>query len=237
MSKTIRLFRLMDTLRGRRRAVTAAQLAHELRVSSRTVYRDMQTLIELGAPIDGATGIGYLLRPGFFLPPLMFHVEELEALTLGARWVKGQGDTLLAQAADTALAKIGAASPKDLRQEIAEIGLWAPRFGKPAGQAISLHALREAIRGERKLRIRYTSLAGAQTERVIWPVALAFFEGVQLIAAWCELRKDFRHFRVDHITRLEALGISYPRTRRELTKLWKQTLASERGKKDSADKS
>ncbi|MHB1633579.1 helix-turn-helix transcriptional regulator [Acidiferrobacter thiooxydans] len=113
----------MDTLRGRRRATTAAQLAHELRVSLRTVYRDVQTLIELDAPIDGAAGIGYLLRPGFFLPPLMFNVEELEALTLGARWVKGQGDTMLTQAVDTALAKIGAASPKDLRQEIAEIDL------------------------------------------------------------------------------------------------------------------
>ncbi len=240
MSKTIRLFKLMDTLRGRRRAVTAAQLAHELRVSSRTVYRDMQTLIELGAPIDGAAGIGYLLRPGFFLPPLMFNVEEIEALTLGARWVKGQGDPILAQAVDTALAKIGAASPKDLRQEIAEIGLWAPRFGERAEQAISLRAIREAIRGEYKLHIRYTSLAGAGTERVIWPVALAFFEGAQLIAAWCELREDFRHFRVDHITSMETLGINYPRTRRELTRLWKQTRASERSrmdKKGSADRS
>ncbi len=209
-------------------------------MSLRTVYQDMQTLIALGAPIDGAAGVGYLLRPGFFLPPLMFNVEELEALTLGARWVKGQGDTVLAQAADTALAKIGAASPKDLRQEIAEIGLWARRFGEPARHTATLHKIREAIRREHKLTIRYTSVAGSETERVVWPVALGFFEGVQLIAAWCELRKDFRHFRVDHITSMEALGISYPRTRRELARLWKQTLASERArpdKKDPADRS
>lgn len=230
MSKTIRLFKLMDSLRGRRRAVAGAQLAHELRVSLRTVYRDIQTLIELGAPIDGSAGVGYLLRPGFFLPPLMFNVEELEALTLGARWVKGQGDPMLAQAADTALAKIGAASPKDLRQEITEIGLWAPRFGEPAKQTTGLRVIREAIRREHKIRIRYTSLAEIDTERVIWPVALAFFEGVQLIAAWCELREDFRHFRVDRITGLETLGIPYPRTRRDLARQWEKTRAAGRGR-------
>ncbi len=227
MSKTVRLFKLMDTLRGRRRATTAAQLAHELRVSLRTVYRDVQTLIELDAPIDGAAGIGYLLRPGFFLPPLMFNVEELEALTLGARWVKGQGDTMLTQAVDTALAKIGAALPKDLRQEIAEIGLWAPRFGKPTRHTTGLHVIREAIRREHKLHIRYTSLAGIETDRVIWPVALAFFEGVQLVAAWCELRSDFRHFRVDCVASLETLGIPYPRTRRDHARQWEQARASE----------
>lgn len=238
MSKTIRLFKLMDSLRGRRRAVTAAQLARELCVSLRTIYRDMQTLIELGAPIDGSAGIGYLLRPGFFLPPLMFNVEELEALTLGARWVKGQGDMMLAQAVDTALAKIGAASPKDLRQEIAEIGLWAPRLGEPARHTTDLRVIREAIRCEHKLHIHYTSLAEIETQRVIWPVALAFFEGTQLIAAWCELRKDFRHFRVDRIASLKTLGIPYPRSRRDLARQWERTRASAppRGANHPADR-
>jgi len=214
----------MDALRGRRRPVTAAQLASELSVSMRTVYRDVQTLIGLGAPVEGGAGVGYLLRPGFFLPPLMFGEEELEALILGARWVKGQGDPTLAQAADAALAKIATASPKDLRDRIAETGLVVPRFGRPAAQGAGLRALREAVRREQKLRIHYVSLGGAQTERLIWPVALVFFEGARLLAAWCELRGDFRHFRADRISRLEATGTPYPRPRRELARLWRQQL-------------
>src|SRR5579885_809483 len=193
MSRTSRLFKLMDALRGRRRPVTAAQLAGELSVSLRTVYRDVQTLIGLGAPIDGGAGVGYLLRAGFFLPPLMFGEEELEALVLGARWVQGQGDPALARAAYSALAKIATASPRDLRERIADTGLFAPRFGRPAEQGPGLRAMREAIRREHKLKIRYLSLAGSQTDRVIWPVALVFFEGTRLLAAWCELRRDFRH--------------------------------------------
>src|ERR1700744_1915386 len=127
MSRTTRLFKLMDALRGHRRPVTAARLADDLSVSVRTVYRDIQTLIDLGAPIEGEAGIGYLLRSGFFLPPLMFGEDELEALVLGARWVQRQGDAALAEAATHALAKIATASPKDLRDRIAETGLWVPR--------------------------------------------------------------------------------------------------------------
>jgi predicted DNA-binding transcriptional regulator YafY len=226
MSRTSRLFKLMDALRGRRRPVTAAQLASDLSVSVRTLYRDVQTLIGLGAPIEGGAGVGYLLRGGFFLPPLMFDEEELEALVLSARWVQGQGDPALARAAGSALAKIATASPKDLRDPIAETGLFAPRLGRPTptDHGAGLGTLREAIRRERKLKIRYLSLAGTQTERVIWPVALVFFEGTRLLAAWCELRGDFRHFRADRIASLEVTGASYPRPRRELAKLWRQQL-------------
>jgi predicted DNA-binding transcriptional regulator YafY len=224
MSRTSRLFKLMDALRGRRRAVTAAQLASELTVSTRTVYRDVQTLVGLGAPIDGGAGVGYVLRAGFFLPPLMFGEEELEALVLGVRWVQGQGDPALAQAADSALAKIATASPRDLRDRIAETGLWAPRFGRPAQQGAGLRIIREAIRRGRKLRIRYLSIAGAETDRLIWPVALVFFEGKRLVAAWCELRCDFRHFRADRISSLEVTGVPFPRPPRELAGLWRQQL-------------
>jgi predicted DNA-binding transcriptional regulator YafY len=224
MSRTSRLFKLMDALRGRRRPVTATHLAGELSVSTRTVYRDVQTLIGLGAPIDGGAGIGYLLRPGFFLPPLMFGEAELEALVLGARWVQGQGDPELARAADSALTKIATASPRDLRDRIAETGLFAPRFARPAEQGAGLRVIREAIRREHKLEIRYVSIAGVATDRVIWPVALVFFEGTRLVAAWCELRRDFRHFRADRISTLMATGVPYPRPRRELARLWQQQL-------------
>jgi predicted DNA-binding transcriptional regulator YafY len=224
MSRTSRLFKLMDALRGRRRPITAAQLAGELAVSMRTVYRDVQTLIGLGAPIEGGAGVGYLLRAGFFMPPLMFGEEELEALVLGARWLQGQGDPALARAADSALAKIATASPRDLRDRIAETGLFAPRLGRPAEQGAGLHVVREAIRREHKLKIRYLSIAGAETERLIWPVALVFFEGKRLLAAWCELRSDFRHFRADRISSLEVTDARYPRARRELARLWRQQL-------------
>lgn len=224
MSRTSRLFKLMDALRGRRQPVTAARLADELSVSVRTVYRDVQTLAGLGAPIEGSAGVGYLLRAGFFLPPLMFAEEELEALVLGARWVQGQGDPALARAADSALAKIATASPRDLRDRIAETGLWAPRLGRPAAQGAGLRTIREAIRREHKLKIRYLSIAGSETDRLIWPVALIFFEGARLVAAWCELRGDFRHFRADRISSLESTGVRYPRSRRELATLWRRTL-------------
>jgi len=132
VSRTSRLFMLLDALRGHRRPVTATQLAEALSVSLRTIYRDVGTLIELGAPIDGEAGIGYVLRAGFFLPPLMFTEDELEALVLGGRWVERQGDAGLAQAAATALAKIATASPRDLRDNLAESGLWAPKLGHRA---------------------------------------------------------------------------------------------------------
>src|SRR6185312_14469299 len=155
---------------------------------------------------------------------LMFGEEELEALVLGARWVQGQGDPALARAADSALAKIATASPRDLRDRIAETGLFAPRFGRPAQGSGGLRVIREAIRREHKLKIRYLSIAGSETERVIWPVALVFFEGKRLVAAWCELRGDFRHFRADRISSLEATGAPYPRARRELARQWRQQL-------------
>ncbi len=222
MSRTSRLLQLLDALRGRRRPVTAADLADQLSVSIRTVYRDVQTLTGLGAPIEGGAGVGYLLRPGYFLPPLMFAVDELEALVLGARWVTGQGDAELARAAESALAKIATASPKDLRDEIAETGLWAPRFGPGTEPESGLRTLREAIRRERKVRIDYTNLAGASSERLIWPIALAFFEGKRVLVAWCELRCEFRHFRTDRIGRLTLTPESYPHRRQELVKLWRR---------------
>ena len=235
MSKTVRLFRLMDALRARRLPVTAAQLAAQLSVSVRTVYRDVQTLVELGARIDGGAGVGYVLRAGFFLPPLMFGEDEIEALVLGARWVQGQGDAELARAAETVLAKIATASPKDLRDRMADTGLWAPRFKEPAQRVQGLSVIRAAIRRERKLGIRYTDAANVATERVIWPLALGFFEGARVVAAWCELRSDFRHFRVDRIASLRALDAAFPRPRRELVMLWDQHMQSKASRADAPD--
>lgn len=222
MNRTERLFALMDALRRHRRPVTAQSLAEELKVSLRTIYRDVQVLIGLGAPIDGEAGLGYLLRPGFFLPPLMFDEDELEALVLGIRWVARQSDTALTQAATNALAKIAAASPKDLRDTLADTGLWVPPLHEAPDTGARLKAVREAIRREHKLKIAYVAETGVPTERAIWPIAMAFYERRQTVAAWCELRSAFRHFRTDRITAITATGERYPKRRMELVKAWRR---------------
>jgi predicted DNA-binding transcriptional regulator YafY len=209
----------MDALRRHRRPVTAASLAAELSVSIRTIYRDVQTLTGLGAPIDGEAGLGYLLRGGFFLPPLMFDEDELEALVLGARLVERQGDKALAASAANALAKIAAAAPKDLRDAMAETSFWVAPGRIP--ELPLLKPIRDAIRREHKIVIVYTDEKSATTSRVIWPIALAFFEGRQTVAAWCELRKAFRHFRTDRINELRCESERYPRRRSVLVREWR----------------
>lgn len=197
--RTGRLFAIIDSLRRRRRPVTAEALAEEQGVSVRTLYRDIQALSALGAPIEGAAGVGYMLRAGFFLPPLMFTAEELEALVLGARWVEARQDGDLSRAAGLALAKIAAASPDDLKQRIDEAGLWPVSRRWREKDAPLLATVRAAMRSEKTLHIDYADEQGRTSERAIWPAALAYYEDKQVIAAWCLLRQDFRSFRIDRI--------------------------------------
>jgi predicted DNA-binding transcriptional regulator YafY len=224
LHRTERLFSLMDALRRHRRPVTAASLAAETGVSVRTIYRDIDALVGLGAPIDGEAGLGYLLRPGFFLPPLMFDEDELEALVLGASWVGRQGDEPLARAAENAIAKIAAAAPKDLRDAVGDSGLYAPPTWGESNDRPHLPVIREAIRREHKLGISYVDERGASTDRVIWPIALAFYEGRRTIAAWCELRTGFRHFRADRIATLAKTGERYPKRRLALVTAWRREM-------------
>ncbi|SMC29235.1 Predicted DNA-binding transcriptional regulator YafY, contains an HTH and WYL domains [Andreprevotia lacus DSM 23236] len=220
MSRAARLLDLIQCLRRHRRPVTAAALADELEVSVRTLYRDIQTLIAQGAPIQGEAGIGYVLRPGFLLPPLMFGDDEIEALVLGARMVMRDGDPALARAAQDALAKIVGVLPVDLRERVDATGLIAAPVADP-GLAL-LGALRMAIRNEHKLQIRYRDGAGQGSLRIVWPLALAFFDRVRVLVAWCELRQDFRSFRTDRIAELSALDERYPQRRRVLLKRWRE---------------
>lgn len=199
MDKTERLFSVMDALRRHRRPITAQQLADEQGVSVRTLYRDIQTLIGLGAPIDGEAGVGYMLRPGFFLPPLMFNAEELEALVLGAQWVQGQPDDGLSAAAKNALAKIATASPDDLRDRLSNTGLWAAQATWSRQSEPLLGTVRESMRTEKALHLSYADEAGKETQRPVWPVTLAYYEDKHIIGAWCTLRNDFRNFRIDRI--------------------------------------
>jgi predicted DNA-binding transcriptional regulator YafY len=224
MSRSARLLSLLQVLRRYRRPVSGRVLAAELQVSLRTLYRDIAALVAQGAPIEGEAGVGYVLRSGFLLPPLMFGAEEIEALVLGMRWVGRRGDPALARAADDALAKIAAVLPSDLREEVDSSGLMAAPFANDPGERIDLAGLRHAIRAEHKVRIDYADAAGIASERIVWPIALAFSDRVRILAAWCELRQDFRHFRTDRIAALAALGARYPRRRCVLLKEWRAGL-------------
>lgn len=226
MDKTERLFSIMDALRRHRRPVTAAALAEEQGVSVRTLYRDIQTLIGLGAPIDGEAGIGYMLKAGFFLPPLMFTPEELEALVLGGRWVEQRPDPALSAAARNALAKIATASPDDLRDRMQNAGVWPVTWGRDGQQPV-LGVIREAIRDERVLQIGYADEQGRSTERAIWPVLLGYFEDKQILAAWCTLREGFRNFRTDRIVMAEPVDGRFGRRRAILAREWEDVRRAE----------
>ena len=221
MSRTERLLDLLQRLRAHRYPVSGAALATELNVSLRTVYRDIATLQAQGARIDGEPGVGYVLRPGFLLPPLMFSDDEIEALVLGSRWVADRADGRLGEAAKGALAKIAAVLPAELRHDLDTSALLVgPGAALAAGDA-NLPAIRRAIRNERKLEITYKDLRERSTTRVVWPFALAFFDRVRMMVAWCELRDGFRHFRTDRIGALTLVDARYPRSRQALLKAWR----------------
>lgn len=221
MSRAVRLLQLLETLRGHRHPVSAYLLAARLCVSRRTVYRDVASLRTQGARIDGEAGVGYQLRPGFVLPPLMFGEEEIEALVLGARWVARQADPELAQAARQALGRISATLPPHLRLAIDTSGLLVPAPEPPVPPEPWLPALRLAIRTEQSIVIGYRDANGLPTQRRVWPFAMAFFQASRLLAAWCELRQDFRHFRADRVATLIATGERYPARRHALMKRWR----------------
>jgi predicted DNA-binding transcriptional regulator YafY len=221
MSRAQRLLDLIQALRGYRRPVSGATLAEALGISLRTLYRDIETLKAQGAHIDGEPGVGYVLRPGFMLPPLMFSEEEIEAIVLGSRWVAERADAELGAAARNALAKIAAVLPQDLKTSLDTSGLLVgPSKAIAAGDA-ELPVIRRAIRGERKLRIFYVDGGGRSSKRTIWPFALGFFERVRVVVAWCESREDFRHFRTDRISKLQLIDKRYPRRRQVLLKDWR----------------
>jgi len=222
VSRAERLLDLIQILRRHRHPVSGHALAKELGVSIRTLYRDIVTLQAQGARIDGEPGLGYVLRPGFMLPPLMFSEDEIEALVLGSRWVADRGDSRLGAAARDALAKIAAVLPADLRDELdASTLLVGPGAPIAAGDA-ELASIRLAIRAERKLDIIYRDVQDAETKRLIWPFAVGFFDRARVVVAWCELRQGFRHFRTDRIAALAPTDIRYPKRRQALLKEWRQ---------------
>ena len=217
MARSARLLRLLQALRGRRHPVTAARLAEVLEVSERTIYRDVADLMAQGAPISGEAGVGYILRPGLFLPPLMLSEDEVEAVLLGLRYVDQRGDPVLKAAAADALAKIGAVLSPSAQASLANpMSMPGPPPAFPVNVA-PLDDLRSAIRAQTRLDITYEDEQGQHTRRVVWPIQLGFMDRARILAAWCELRRDFRTFRTDRITSLSPLD-RYPGRRVDLAR-------------------
>ncbi len=198
MRRADRLFQVIQLLR-RRHVITAASIAGELEVSERTVYRDIADLVRSGVPIAGEAGVGYTLRKGFDLPPLMFTEQEIEALVLGTRVVSSWADEDLAKAAESALARIEAALTDRLKARLTGSRLFAPGFHVSQTVAKRLGEYRGAIDERRLIHMRYGDVKGATTERTVRPVGLFFWGSVWSLCAWCELREDFRDFRLDRV--------------------------------------
>lgn len=199
MRRADRLLDIVQMLRRRRGPVTAQALADELDVSRRTIYRDILDLQAALVPIEGEAGIGYVLRPGYDLPPLMFTTEEIEAIVLGVGLARNRGDDGLARAADDVLAKVSAVLPRPLAAAMERSALLVPARKEKGTFGPHVAMLRQAVRRRAILRIGYVDAAGVSTDRTVWPLALLFFADVTLLGTWCELRRTYRFFRTDRI--------------------------------------
>lgn len=208
MRRADRLFQIAQYLRGRR-LTTARQLAEWLAVSERTIYRDIRDLSLSGVPVEGEAGVGYRIKAGFDLQPLMFSPNEIDALVIGMRMVQAWGGPQLAASSVAALAKITLALPKDKREFVEATPLFAPDFHIDPAHGERLEHVRQAIGRRSKLQIDYVDAQGQATQRIIWPLVLYFWGGTWLIATWCEMRTDFRSFRLDRVGPLTDLE-SFP---------------------------
>lgn len=209
MRRADRLFQIV-LMMGRGRVVTAQQLAERLEVSPRTIYRDIADLIAAGTPIDGAAGVGYRLRPGYQVPPLMFDREELEALAFGAVMVQTWTDPSLARAAERALAKVDAVLPGHLRGRWDKQMVVAPSFFIPPETIGAMAQLRQAIDQRQTVDLTYRREDGERAQRIVWPLGLVFWGNKWTLAGWCELRNDFRTFRLDRVLAITLRPTQFP---------------------------
>lgn len=204
MRRADRLFQIVQLIRGRRLS-TAAWLAQRLEVSERTVYRDVADLQLQGVPIEGEAGVGYRMRAGFDLPPLMFTRDEAQALVAAVRLAQTRVDAGLARDAESALGKILAVLPTHERAAAEGLALFAPAAGVDDSVRERLAALRHATDARRKVQMSYVDAQDASTERIVRPLGCVFWATVWTLAAWCETRQDFRTFRLDRIRALHTL--------------------------------
>ena len=205
MRRADRLFQVVQSLRGGR-LVTAAALAERLEVSERTIYRDIADLQASGVPIDGEAGVGYVMRAGYDLPPLMFSRDEIVALVAGARLIRAWGGAAMARAAEEALIKIAAVLPEAGRQRAGEIEIHAMAPGLTPDVRARIDEIEQAVEDRRRLFLSYLDAEARPTERTVRPLGLWFWGKVWTLVAWCELRNDFRMFRLDRIRDMDTDG-------------------------------
>jgi len=220
MPRSDRLFDIIQALRSRKKPMTAAALAEELEVTPRTVYRDIATLQARRVPIEGAAGVGYVLRKGFDLPPLMFTIDEVEAIAVGARMLKRVKDPALQHAADSVLAKVSVVVPEGLRPHIADAHVYVSPGMAADAEGADLAEIRAAIRDSRKLFIGYADGQGRRTNRIVWPIAMAYYVDATLVGAWCELRSDYRNFRIERIQSSKVLRERFDQQGGKLFREW-----------------
>jgi predicted DNA-binding transcriptional regulator YafY len=220
MRRADRLFDIIQSLRTAARPMTAAALAGELEVTPRTIYRDIAALQASRVPIEGAPGLGYVLRRGFDLPPLMFTADEADAIAIGVRLLRRLRDPKLQSAAESVLAKLAAVVPDPLQPHLVAAPVYVSDGSAPPVSGVDLAELRNAVHETRKIAIDYADEEGRRTHRTIWPLAMAYYVDVTLIGAWCELRGDFRHFRVDRIASSRVLDERFPADKGELMAEW-----------------
>lgn len=224
MLPTHRLFSIIQHLRAARRPVKAQQLADELQVSVRTIYRDIAELQNQHVPIEGEAGIGYVLRAGYDMPPLMLTANELEAAYLGAQWLSQRGDPIMTRAADSLLSKIQSALPEHLKALLLKAAVAVPVTVKAVDDTIDTSAIREAIRRQKIVLIHYQDSNGNLSTRRIWPFIIAYFDTVRVVTAWCELREGYRHFRTDRINKITVTEEDLPRSRHDLKREWMESV-------------
>jgi predicted DNA-binding transcriptional regulator YafY len=221
MRRADRLFEIVQILRRARGPLTAGAIAAALETSRRSVYRDIAALIAQRVPIRGEAGIGYVLDPGFDMPPLMLTSDEVEAVVLGAQWVVVHADDGLARAAADVLAKVAAVVPSHLRAAIEDPAvITQPKRHAPDDTGVDVARLRAWSLQGRKLAIRYTDAEGRSSARTVWPFLVGYLDSVRMLIAWCELRGDFRMFRTDRLTAIDFLDTPYPERRATLRRRW-----------------
>ncbi|WP_052071884.1 helix-turn-helix transcriptional regulator [Sphingopyxis sp. MWB1] len=224
MRRADRLFQIIQMLRRSSYPLTAAQMAAELEVSVRTIYRDMADLIGQRVPISGEAGFGYILDDAFDMPPLMLTGEEVEAAVLGAQWVAAGSDPVLANAARDLIAKISVVIPDQLRSHISHPSMSFRQSAVKISDGIDIARTRQWIRAGRKLRIDYRDERGKVSARVIWPIIIGYFDDRRTLAAWCELRQAFRHFRCDRILVADFLDEHYDVAPGALRQNWRKNV-------------
>lgn len=220
MAKSARFFEIIQLLRAARKPVLARELAEELEVSLRTIYRDIASLQAMQTPIYGEAGIGYVMRKGYDLPPLNLDVDEAEAIAIGLNLIARTGDTELWRAAGRAARKLNEVAPGTR-------ALIASSWGLENIRTMDMSKVRAAIRDEQKLQLEYQDAEGRETERVIWPLALIYYVDAAMIAAWCELRQDLRHFRLDRVTGWSVTGAFFTGKGADLLARWEATQKQE----------